>query len=90
MSKIQDLIEEYGKIALVIYLTLWGLVVAITLGAIALGFTGEKVSGIWAMFVASWVAAKITQLPRIAATLALTPVVAAWLRRNEPSETEEA
>ncbi|MEC7240951.1 MAG: hypothetical protein VXW32_06900 [Myxococcota bacterium] len=78
MSKIQDLIEEYGKIALVIYLFLWAIVVVSTLGAIALGLTGEKVDGLWAMIVASWVMAKITQVPRIAATLALTPVVSKW------------
>jgi hypothetical protein len=83
MSKIQDLIEEYGKVALVIYLVLWAAVVISTLAAISLGYTGEKVSGVWAMFVASWVAAKVTQIPRIAATVALTPLVAAWLRRGE-------
>ena len=80
MSKIQDLIEEYGKVALVIYLLLWGAVVAVTMGAILLGLTGEKVEGLWAMLVASWVMAKITQIPRIAATVALTPLVATWLK----------
>jgi hypothetical protein len=83
MSKIQDLIDEYGKIALVIYLVLWAAVVLGTLTAIFLGYTGEKVSGIWAMFVASWVIAKVTQIPRIAATVALTPLVAAWWRKGE-------
>jgi hypothetical protein len=62
-------------------LVLWGTVVLGTLAAIALGFTGEKVSGVWAMLVASWVVAKLTQIPRIAATVALTPLVAAWLRK---------
>jgi hypothetical protein len=81
MNKIQDLIEEYGKIALVVYLVLWGIVVLVTLAAIALGYTGEKVSGVWAMFVASWVMAKVTQIPRIAATVALTPLVAAKIRK---------
>ena len=80
MNKIQDLIEEYGKVALVIYLLLWGAVVAVTMGAILLGLTGEKVEGLWAMLVASWVMAKITQIPRIAATVALTPLVATWLK----------
>jgi hypothetical protein len=83
MNKIQDLIEEYGKIALVIYLVLWALVVVVTLAAVATGFTGEKVSGVWAILLASWVMAKLTQIPRIAATVALTPIVAAWLRKTK-------
>ena len=87
MNKIQGLIEEYGKIALVIYLVLWGLVVVGTIGAIALGLTGKKVDGVWAMIVASWVMAKVTQLPRIAATIAMTPVVSAWLGREKKTAT---
>ena len=85
MNKIQDLIEEYGKVALVIYLLLWGAVVSVTMGAIVLGLTGEKVEGLWAMLVASWVMAKITQIPRIAATVALTPLVASWLKGRRKS-----
>ena len=81
MNKIQDLIEDYGKIALVIYLVLWASVLLATLAAISLGYTGEKVSGDWAMIVATWVMAKVTQIPRIAATVALTPLVAAKIRK---------
>jgi hypothetical protein len=81
MNKIQDLIEDYGKIALVIYLVLWASVLLVTLAAISLGYTGEKVSGVWAMIVATWVMAKVTQIPRIAATVALTPLVAAKIRK---------
>ena len=88
MSKIQDPIEEYGKLAIVIYLVLWAIVVAATLGAIAFGLTGEKVDGLWAMIVASWVMAKITQIPRIAATVALTPVVSMWLKRKQVGQKE--
>ena len=92
VSKIQDLIEEYGRIAIVIYLVLWAIVVGGSMGAIALGLTGDKVDGFWAIIVASWVIAKLTQVPRIAATLALTPIAAKWWRgRGSDSEpTEDA
>jgi hypothetical protein len=88
VGKIQHLIDEYGKIALVIYLVLWAAVILGTFGAIAFGFTGEKVSGVWAMLLASWVIAKITQIPRVAATIALTPVVASWMRKQKDSPAD--
>ena len=63
------------------------MVVAVTMGAILLGYTGEKVEGPIALIGASYVMAKITQIPRIAATVALTPSVAAWLNgRSSPAE----
>ena len=44
--------------------------------------------GFWAIIFASWVIAKATQVPRIAATLALTPIAAKWWRgRGSDSET---
>ena len=80
-DKLEALLKEYGRSAFWTYLVIWLLVLAGFAIAIATGFraangvTGLKILG------AAWIATKLTQPLRIAATLALTPVVAAALKK---------
>lgn len=94
--RIERLISEYGRVALIIYFTIFAVVLAGFALAIQLGYsaafseaTGDSVAtasavstaGTWG---AAWVATKVTQPLRIAATIALTPLVARalpWLKR---------
>ena len=82
-DKLEALLKEYGRSAFWTYLVIWLLVLAGFAIAIATGLrtvsgsdaTGLKVIG------AAWIATKLTQPLRIAATLALTPLVAAALKK---------
>ena len=82
---------EYGRIAIWTYLTLWVLVLLAYFLAIQLGLEVDVSSETTSALVGAWVAAKVTQPARILLTIALTPVVARFLRK-EPlpvgSETE--
>ena len=82
---------EYGKIAIWTYLTLsilvlGGFFLAIKMG-IEVGGAGEATSALFG----AWLAAKVTQPVRIAATIVLTPMVANVLRKtpNQPVHGEE-
>jgi hypothetical protein len=81
-EKLKLLLEEYGRLALWVYLAIWllvlaGFVVAISAGFSAMGggSTGLGVLG------AAWLATKLTMPLRIGATLLATPVVAAALKK---------
>jgi len=77
-SKIKGLIEEYGPIALVVYLTIFGLTVLIFFVTISAGWETESGEGFTAKLFAVWAATKLTQPIRIAATFAITPIVSKW------------
>ncbi len=90
-QKLTALLEEYGPVAVYTYLGLWLLTWAGFALAISMGVTVESAQGGLGLLGASWVATKLTQPLRIAASLALTPLVAAALRRlrrspNAPAE----
>lgn len=80
-QRLKDLLAEYGSIALVVYLVLFGLVFAGFAIAIAAGIGSESASGLAGTAAAAWVATKLTQPFRIAGTLALTPLAAALMHR---------
>ena len=82
----RERLQEYGAVGVVTYLCVsvlvyTGFVVAIFAGIEVEGIVGE--STVW---FAAWVGLKITQPIRIAAVLALTPLIAAlWHRvRGRP------
>jgi hypothetical protein len=75
-KKLQAILSEYGPIALVVYLTLFFLVLFTAWAAIHMGWRPESVAANVGSFTAAYLATKLTQGFRIAATLALTPVVA--------------
>jgi hypothetical protein len=81
-SKIKGLMEEYGPIALVVYLTIFGLTVLGFFIAISAGWDTETSGGHTAKFFAVWAAAKLTQPIRIAATFAITPIASKWWHKR--------
>ena len=86
------LLEEYGQVAIYTYLGLWLLTWAGFALAISFGLSVESAEGSFGVIGASWVATKLTQPLRIAATLALTPILAALLKkwRRTPPAPERA
>ena len=87
-SRWKDMLEEYGKVALVVWFTIFGLVFGGFVIAIEQGFRpeGVEVAGSWAM---AYAATQLTKPIRIAAVLFLTPIVARVIRR-EPVRSAEA
>ena len=83
-QKLKLLLEEYGRIAIVTYFVIFGLTLAGFAIAISYGLQVESAKGGAGLLVASWVATKLTQPLRIAGTLALTPVVAAVVKKIRP------
>jgi hypothetical protein len=82
----KQILAEYGTTALVVYLVIFAVVlVAFWLG-IRLGWRPESAVGSVGAFTAAYLATKVTQPLRIAATLLLTPFVArVWERMTRPS-----
>lgn len=92
--RIERLISEYGRVAVIIYFTVFALVlVGFALAIQLLGYSVDSsaatrdpartasalsTAGTWG---AAWVATKVTQPLRVAATIALTPLVARALPR---------
>ena len=80
-TKLKQLLEEYGPIAFYTYFAIFLLTLAGFALAIRYGWRTEGVGESAGLLMAAWVATKLTQPLRIAATLALTPVVAVATRR---------
>lgn len=82
-ERLKALLEEYGKVAIVLYFTIFGLVFAGFAVAISAGFDVEGAGETTGLLGAAYLATKLTQPIRILATLALTPFVARgwkWIR----------
>jgi hypothetical protein len=89
-QRLKELLAEYGSIALVTYLVLFGIVFASFLVGIFAGAdSGDSAGGIAGTLGAAWVATKITQPFRIAGTLALTPLVAALIHRRGDRDSDD-
>ena len=80
-EKLKLLLEEYGRVAIWTYLVIWIVVLASFATAMAVGFRATGGQAGLGVLGAAWVATKLTQPLRIAASLALTPVVAAALKK---------
>jgi hypothetical protein len=70
------IVAEYGPLALAVYFTIFAVVLLGGWAAIHLGWQPQSVAGNVGTFTAAYLATKVTQPFRIAATLVLTPVVA--------------
>ena len=81
-ERLKALMAEYGPVALWTYFALFVLVLAGFALALSLGFQIESAKGGVGLLGASYLATKLTQPLRIAATLALTPLVARLRRRR--------
>ena len=89
-EKLKVLLEEYGRVAIGTYLVIWLSVLGGFAIAIASGFRTESTQGGAGVLLGAWVATKLTQPLRIGVTLALTPIVAAALRKlRRPSPERE-
>ena len=86
IEKLKDLIAEYGRIALGVYLVLFAIVLGVFYTAFLLGLPLEGASGAGGALFGSWVAAKVTQPARIALTAILTPIVARYLPSQKKSQ----
>ena len=81
-KSIKELLAEYGAVALVVYLTIF----ALTLAAFVVGirffeWTPRGAAGNVGVLAAAYIATKVTQPLRIAATVVLTPFVAKGYER---------
>ena len=93
-NKIQELMALYGKLAIIIYLSIFFLVFLSFYLAIEAGVDLES----WSLFkgrlgqagqvVIAYAATKITQPIRIAVTVALTPLVARFLGKEREDGAE--
>lgn len=81
-ARLKALLDEYGKLAVVIYFVLFGLVFGGFAVAISAGVHVDSAAGSAGLIGAAWVATKLTQPLRILATLALVPIVARVQQRR--------
>ncbi len=89
-ERMKGMLAEYGRVALIVYLVLFGAVLAGFSVAISAGVAVDSAAGGVGTFAAAYVATKLTQPLRILATLAITPLVAAGLKRLRGAPGEAA
>lgn len=79
-ARYKQLIAEYGMFAVGVYLATSLLAFLFAVVAIVSGFDlgGTSTGSKGAVALAGWGFVKLTQVPRIVVTLALTPLVARW------------
>ena len=82
-ARLQALNAEYGKIAIITYLVIFGGSFAAFAAAIHLGLNPTDGAGQTSLMVGAYVATKAIQPFRIAATVGLTPIVARVVRRGD-------
>lgn len=70
------MLAEYGSTALIVYLAIFAAVLVSFWFAIRLGWRAESTAGTAGTWAAAYVATKVTQPLRIAATLVVTPIAA--------------
>ena len=94
LEKLKALLAEYGRVAIWTYFAIFALVLAGFVLAIAYGFDIESAKGGAGTLGAAYLATKATQPLRIAATLALTPLIARLVKRferkGEPSSSSSS
>jgi len=85
-ARFKQLKEDYGRVAIGTYLAIFVIVLGSFAAAIKMGYAVDGASGTTGVLVGAWLATKVTQPIRIAATIGLTPFVARILKRS-PTET---
>jgi uncharacterized membrane protein len=85
----KEIATEYGAVAVVVYLVIFAAVLLGSWAAIHFGWRPKSVGAGLGSFAAAYIATKLTQPLRIAATLALTPLVAKAYERLRPSARVE-
>lgn len=92
MQKLKDMMNEYGGVAIGVYLSTFVVAMVIFSSAIAFGAQVDSGTGAATTLGAAWLATKATQPIRIGATLVLTPFVAKVLKlkKKQPVELPDA
>jgi hypothetical protein len=80
-DRFNALLAEWGPLLAIVYFSIFGLVLVGFALAIKAGFGVESTAGTVGTWGAAWVATKLTQPLRIAATLVITPAIGALLKR---------
>src|SRR5687768_14217216 len=80
-DRLKALFSEYGGVAIGVFAVLWIGGVFVSWKAISLAWTTETTGGLFAKFLAAYAIYKTTTVPRVIATIALTPIVAKILER---------
>ena len=75
-KSLQQVLAEYGRVALVVYFAIFLAVLVGSWTAIRLGWRPENAPGDVGALTAAYLVTKLTQPLRIAVTLAFTPLVA--------------
>jgi hypothetical protein len=83
-QRLNALFLEYGRVALWAYFGIFAVVLLGFAAAISLGFHDTTTAGNVGIWGAAYVATKLTQPLRIAATLALTPLLMKLARARKP------
>lgn len=80
-DRLKKLLEEYGSVAIGVFAVIWVLTLGGIWLAVKAGWRPESAAGQAGTFGAAYVVFRFTLPLRIAATLALTPLVARILER---------
>jgi len=78
---VQKLLAEYGTVAVIVYFVIFFAVLGAFWLAIRFGWRPSTAAGSVGTFAAAYIATKLTQPLRIAATLVVTPIVAKLYER---------
>ena len=78
---VQKLLAEYGTVAVIVYFTIFFAVLGGFWLAIRFGWRPTSAAGNVGTLAAAYIATKVTQPIRIAATLVITPIVAKLYER---------
>lgn len=89
-ERFQHLLAEWGALVLWVYFGIFGIVLVSFASAIKLGFGVESAASTAGTWGAAYVATQLTKPLRIAATLVITPALAALLRRVRKQEPRVA
>jgi len=82
-ARLKEQFDEYGKIAIITYLSLSFLAIIGFSVAIGMGVEPSDATGVLGVIFAGWIAAKATMPIRILITLGLTPAIAALVVRKK-------
>ncbi|HVD61990.1 MAG TPA: hypothetical protein VNC11_14055 [Gemmatimonadaceae bacterium] len=87
---VQNLLAEYGAVAVVVYFTIFFLVLFGFWGAITFGWKPSSAAGSVGVWTAAYIATKLTQPLRILATIAVTPLVAKIYEKARGTRNEQS
>ena len=80
-ERFQTLLTEYGPLALVVHYALFFLSMGVFALLIRSGFQVEGAAGSASTWGGAYIASQVIKIPRLAATFALTPLLARFIRR---------